>query len=233
MSALLQNWDFRLFPSGANTPHLGIHFFAERSTLLKYVCDGDMALDMPVGQPKPSDAAETGELFRRAMRYCGSTVTIITTQHERRYGMVATAVMSVALEPPTLAVCINGGATIHDPLLARRSFSVNILSDADEMISKRFSLASGEARFKEGNWIECDAAGFEGIPILGSAQSVMMCRVQQLVPSGTHTLILASVERVQQRPGSPLLYCDGQYGSFEVQERTAPTGLDDRLAHCA
>ncbi|MDB5584561.1 MAG: hypothetical protein JWR80_9737, partial [Bradyrhizobium sp.] len=102
---------------------------------------------------------------RRVMRHVGSTVTIITTRDSSQpHGMVATAMMSLTLEPPALAIGINHSASIHKPLLERRAFCVNILSRYDEDISRRFTKLSGAARFLAGNWRTDEAGPFQDIP---------------------------------------------------------------------
>lgn len=69
--------------------------------------------------------------FRKAMRGHCANATIVSAEADgQRYGMLATAVMSISLEPPLLAVSINHGASIHDPINATGYFCINILSRA-------------------------------------------------------------------------------------------------------
>jgi len=171
---------------------------------------------------------------RRVMRHVGSTVTIIST-HDRGqpYGMVATAMMSLSLEPPALAIGINHSASIHEPLLARRSFCVNILSRYDEDISRRFAKLSGTARFLAGNWRTDDAGPFQDIPYLATAQAALFCTLDTSMASGTHSLIVGSIQRaIDNAIDDPLLYCDGAYGQFSTTGLDEPQALDDRLALC-
>ena len=45
------------------------------------------------------------EIFRKALRGLAATVNIVTTSDGgQRYGMTATAVMSLSLDPPSLVV---------------------------------------------------------------------------------------------------------------------------------
>jgi flavin reductase len=170
---------------------------------------------------------------RRVMRNVGSTVTIITTEKDKPFGMVATAMMSLSLEPPALAIGINRSASICAPLLERAAFCINILNRYDEDISRRFTLLSGSTRFSAGDWRADQAGLFEGIPRLVTAQAALFCRVNQTLDSGTHCLIVGSIElAIEQQHDDPLLYCDGNYGRFVESGLGAPAALDDRLALC-
>lgn len=171
---------------------------------------------------------------RRVMRHVGSTVTIITTRDSTQpHGMVATAMMSLTLEPPALAIGINHSASIHKPLLERRAFCVNILSRYDEDISRRFTKLSGAARFLAGNWRTDEAGPFQDIPYLATAQAALFCTLETSMDSGTHCLIVGSIQRaIDNAVDDPLLYCDGAYGQFSKTGLDQPQALDDRLALC-
>jgi flavin reductase (DIM6/NTAB) family NADH-FMN oxidoreductase RutF len=120
--------------------------------------------------------------FKRAMRRLASTVTIISTAdvNGNRYGMAATAVNSVSMDPPSLLVCINNTASIHAPL-AGRGFTV-------------------------GDWRD-DA---NGIPYLEDAQcNLVVCDVDKVVPVGTHSVVIGRVNAVRASEGiAPLIYAD-------------------------
>jgi flavin reductase (DIM6/NTAB) family NADH-FMN oxidoreductase RutF len=178
------------------------------------------------GEPLPLDV-------RRVMRHVGSTVTIITTDNGKPFGMVATAMMSLSLEPPALAIGINHSASVCGPLLERQAFCVNILSRHDDDISRRFTKLSGAARFSAGNWSADESGIFRGIPFLATAQAALFCTVQQSIDSGTHSLIVGSILRaIDSSVDDPLLYCDGGYGQFIKADQSTPIALDDRLSLC-
>jgi len=156
--------------------------------------------------------------FRAAMRGVASTVTLIAVEHAgRRYGMVATAMMSVSLEPPSLAVCINSSASLHEPLRLRGAFSVNVLSERQQYIGQHFARSKAEDRFDCGNWNSYKGrkASLSRLPYLGDANVVFFGRVSEQIAFGTHTLFIAEIdESVQANIKRPLVYCDGSYGSF-------------------
>ena len=64
-----------------------------------------------------STPLDLGHQFRLAMRKLASTVTVLTTREaDEHHGMAATAVTSLSTEPPSLLVCVNRSASLHDPL---------------------------------------------------------------------------------------------------------------------
>lgn len=187
--------------------------------------------------PAPTSQTQSGEPLsldvRRVMRHVGSTVTIITTDNGNPFGMVATAMMSLSLEPPALAIGINHSASICRPLLERQAFCVNILSRHDDDISRRFTKLSGAARFSAGNWSADESGIFRSIPFLATAQAALFCTVQQSMDSGTHCLIVGSILRaIDNSVDDPLMYCDGGYGQFIKSGQGTPIALDDRLSLC-
>lgn len=163
----------------------------------------------------PGDVAKD---FKLAMRRLAATVTLITTSDAqgRRHGMAATAVNSVTMDPPTLLVCINQSASIHEPLLARHRFCVNVLMDGhDDLVAAFSGGKTGEDRFAGGSW-DTDAA--TDLPFLDGAQSNLMCEVASVTPVGTHSLVLARVVGVRVADSvAPLLYADGRLAGLRAK----------------
>lgn len=158
---------------------------------------------------KVCDVQQQTEAFKRAMRRLTSTVTIITTAHHgRRHGMLATAVCSIGVSPPSLLVSIATSASIHDPLVARGGYCVNLLASDHHDLVRPFSGAlKGEERFSVGDWV----SGPFGLPYLRDAQASLFCTVGSIVPFANHSIIIGCVDDVGVRDEiSPLLYEDGR-----------------------
>jgi flavin reductase len=155
------------------------------------------------------EAVDAGQ-FKAGMRSLTGAVNIITSAHAgHRYGMTATAVCSVTVDPPTVLVCINKLANTHGAVVKAKAFCINVLRAEDWDLSSTFSGAqSGEARFKSGNWTRLAT----GSPVLVDALVSFDCRVVKKLVHGTHTLFLGQVEQmVLGQKGKPLLYSEGQY----------------------
>ena len=162
--------------------------------------------------------------FRKAMRTLASAVSIISTAIEaRRFGMTATAVCSLTMEPPALLLCINQSASLHQPLLDARRFCVNILHADQDELARTFSRQQIENRFARGGW-QADEAG---VPFLTDAQANVFCAVEQTYRHRTHSIVIGEVYRVAVRDRvHPLLYQDGRYtvGLAEGVDWVTPIG---------
>lgn len=164
-------------------------------------------------------AMDKGDLLRLSMRGFASTISIVTTSiGSERYGMLVSAIMSLALAPPLLAVAINRDASCHGPLRKRGSFCVNILHGSQEEIGRHFAVAEQRRRFADPAWAACkdERPSLKGLPFLQGAQSSIFCSVSDELQYGTHSLFVGSVEQVRLDGDlDPLVYCEGRFGRFE------------------
>ncbi len=150
------------------------------------------------------------DIFRHSMRRLAASVSVVTCACGGvRHGMTATAVTALCMEPASLLVCINARTSFLAPLLAGRAFCVNLLQSSQADISRRFGgEAIGEARFAKGQW-HADTAG---IPYLADAQASIFCQVDEVIPYGTHKIVIGRVQRGQFAPDfEPLIYHNGNY----------------------
>jgi flavin reductase (DIM6/NTAB) family NADH-FMN oxidoreductase RutF len=157
------------------------------------------------------DTSQTALAMRAGLRRLAKAVVVITCQHGgARYAMTATAVSELSMEPPSLLICVNRSASLHAPLAAKAGFCVNILHRAHADISALCSgKAKGEARFALGRWL-ADAGG---TPYLADAQASFLCRHEQSLDYGTHSIVIGLVEKVLIHGSvDPLVYMDGTYG---------------------
>jgi len=152
------------------------------------------------------------ELFRQSMRRFATTVSVITCASKGvRYGITATAVTALCAEPASILVCINSGTSLALPLIREGEFCVNLLQSHHVDVSRMFGgKAKGDERFRYGSWEQNDT----GIPYLVGAQANLFCRVDGVMPYGTHKIVIGKVESGQFAPEiTPLIYQDGNYAS--------------------
>jgi len=65
--------------------------------------------------------------FLQAMRGIISTVTVVSAKNgENKQAMTATSVASLSLDPPSMLVCINREASIHEVMKEGLGFCINI-----------------------------------------------------------------------------------------------------------
>lgn len=147
------------------------------------------------------------EAFRESMRHVAATVYAVTTiDGGNRYGILATAVSSLSFEPPSLLVCVNRSASLHDPLERAERFCVNVLGMGNRDVAEHFMLPDAD-RFAVGDWTE-----MEGTPVLATAQSSLVCRMVHRHEFGTHTIFIGELLLAKHREdATPLTYFDRNY----------------------
>lgn len=149
------------------------------------------------------------DAFRSAMRHVAATVYAVTTGHGgERFGILATAVSSLSFDPPSLLVCINRTASLHEPMASADKFCVNVLGVGNRDVADCFTrTGKGEGRFAVGEWLE-----EQGVPVLASAQSSLVCRIAHRHAFGTHTIFIGELIAARHRENAkPLTYYDGRY----------------------
>ena len=149
--------------------------------------------------------------FRHAMRRLAATVTLVTTSDAdgQRYGMLATSVTSVTMEPPMLLVCVSRSAHVHPALMARKRMCINVLLDEQAELVRAFSSSlPHDERFAN---VDCENHTTFGLPYLRNAQALFFCEIDQLVEAGTHSVVLARVlESRAMDAVRPMVYVDGR-----------------------
>lgn len=150
-------------------------------------------------------------VFRDVVGYFTTGVTVITTQDgDHRFGVTASAVSSLSLEPPMLLVCLNRRLRTCDAVTSAGSFVVNILDEDQGELATQFATPAPD-KFRGVNV----AYGELGVPLLADALAHIECRVSERIDAATHTVFLAEVQTARARPGSPLAYFRGTFGRFE------------------
>lgn len=153
--------------------------------------------------------------FKLAMRRQASTVAIVTTGIGDHWsGMAATAVTSVAVDPPTILVAVNRTASILPVLHAEQRFCVNLLAERHQDLVAVFSGGrKGMDRFGIGDW----SGTPEGLPVLSDALASLVCITKTTLDVETHTLFIGNVQSIVNHPQiEPLLWVDGKFASARV-----------------
>ena len=89
-------------------------------------------------------------------------------------------------------------------------FVVNILSDGQEAMSRRFSSKLDD-RFAGIGF----SRGERDVVILDDVLAWMECHVVERYVAGDHTIIIGAVDRAGARDARPLLYYRGGYAQLE------------------
>lgn len=161
--------------------------------------------------------------FRKAMRRLATTVHVVTCRYgKQRFGMTATAVLSVCNDPPAMLACVNSSSSLFKPLDAAEQFCINLLKQGQEDVALAFSGGlAGEQRFQIGEW-----SIMAGVPYLINAQASVFCQVRETVYFGTHGLFIGAVFNIiTAEEVRPLLYQDGKFvQSADIIQLVSATG---------
>lgn len=146
--------------------------------------------------------------LRRVMGHFATGVTIITTVSKdgNIFGLTANAFTSVSLDPPLLLISVDKKAESYPCFEESRVFTVNILSDEQEALSRKFAVSGGD-KFQGVAY----RAGANGVPILDGALAYLECKLYATYDGGDHTLFLGEIEQAETREVMPLIFYRGGY----------------------
>ncbi len=155
-------------------------------------------------------AIDKNEL-RRVMGHFATGVTVVTTRalNGKFHGLTANALTAVSLVPPLMLVCVDKKADSHPCFAESKVFTVNVLSDSQEDLSRRFAVSGGEKFHRVAYRI-----GANGVPILDGTLAHLECRVVDAHEAGDHTIYIGQIEQAETREGKPLLFYRGGYRSM-------------------
>lgn len=150
--------------------------------------------------------------FRALLGRFATGVTIVTirdAQH-RDHGMTVTAFSSLSLEPPLVLVCIDNAATMMPTMAVTETFAVNILSDTQEPLSRRFAGLIDD-RFAGLSWTRSAL----GNVLLDGVAASLECRIVARYPAGDHLIVIGEVDSGAIGDARPLLYYRGGYTQLD------------------
>jgi len=149
--------------------------------------------------------------LRRVMGHFATGVTVITTisKEGELHGLTANAFTSVSLDPPLLLISVDKKADSYPHFEASKVFTVNILAEDQESLSRKFAVSGG-------NKFEGVAyrIGANGTPILEGVLSYIECTLYAAYDGGDHTLYLGAIQQAEITEGKPLLFFRGGYRSL-------------------
>ena len=113
----------------------------------------------------------------------------------------------MSIDPPSILVCINKTAGIHDSIKLGTKYCINLLTKAHEELSNVCSNYEEEKnRFISDKW------DLSNIPFLKDAQANIFCEVDQLIEYHTHTIVIGKVIESKNLDAiNTLTYVDGSY----------------------
>jgi flavin reductase (DIM6/NTAB) family NADH-FMN oxidoreductase RutF len=150
--------------------------------------------------------------FRAVLGRFASGVTVVTALDRSGHdqGMTVSAFCSLSLDPPLILFCVDHTASMYESLKTVPGFIVNILSENQEPLARRFS-GPDPNRFDGIGF----ARGVSGMAILDDVLGYLECKRVAVHPGGDHSIYVGEVEVARSKEGRPLLYYRGGYAQLE------------------
>jgi flavin reductase (DIM6/NTAB) family NADH-FMN oxidoreductase RutF len=152
------------------------------------------------------------DLFRSILGRFASGITVITIRDRdgRDHGMTVSAFASLSLDPPLVLVSVGNDATMAPAMRDADSFAVNILTEQQEALSRRFA-GKQDDRFADVPFTRTA----QGNVVLDDVLASLDCRIVARHPAGDHVIVVGAVVEGATCEGRPLLYYRGGYAQLE------------------
>jgi flavin reductase len=151
----------------------------------------------------------SGEELRNLMQRHPAGVSVVTVDLEgERLGLTVASLVSVALEPPLVAISIARQAALHELLRSAGGFAVSLLGAGQIELARHFARGVPPIVL----WHGIDKRDGVRGPLLDGALGWLECELAGEHEAGDHTLFVGRVERVEPgADGAPLLRLGGDY----------------------
>lgn len=150
------------------------------------------------------------EDFRAVMGSYATGVTVATTAlaDGQRAGLTVNSFTSVSLEPPLVLFCLDKKAAAHPIFSAASGYAINVLTAAQEPLSRAFAQRGQGPERWQGVTTEIWTSG---APIITGCLANLDCQIEARHDGGDHTIFVGRVLRLQRQEGQPLLYWGSRY----------------------
>jgi 3-hydroxy-9,10-secoandrosta-1,3,5(10)-triene-9,17-dione monooxygenase reductase component len=146
--------------------------------------------------------------FRTVLSHFATGVTVITAlDGDDPIGVSVNSFTSVSLDPPLVLFCIGRNSNTWPRIKAAGHFTVNILNEDQEDVSRVFAT-KGADRFRRTGW----RPGTNGSPILDDCLAYIDCTINAEQQAGDHVIVVGQVRELEVlSPDSPLIFWRGGY----------------------
>ena len=146
--------------------------------------------------------------FKKAVGKFPTGVCVISTIFdEKLWGLTANSFVSVSLSPPLISFCLDKNSGSFVAFQNSDFFSVNILANDQEEISKHFAQSFAD-KF---SGIDYDLGQFN-VPHIKGIVSLLECKKYSEVDGGDHVIFIGEVLKTQVDDSKlPMLYYARSY----------------------
>jgi flavin reductase (DIM6/NTAB) family NADH-FMN oxidoreductase RutF len=160
--------------------------------------------------PQPSGAA-----CLEALRQLPRAVSVVTFQRGPAwFGVTATSVSSLSVEPPTLLLSFDCAARISPAAATQAPFGVSVLAASHSEIADRFgrgALVEASSDDFEGSWV----AAASGVVLRSDAVAALECESEEIIDRHGRAIVIGRIRNAFKIGGSgALVYWRGAYDSI-------------------
>lgn len=164
------------------------------------------------------ELSQSQQDFREGMSRMGAAVNLVTSNGiAGKHGLVASAVCSVTDTPPTLLICVNRGAFVHDKFLQNGNVCVNVLAAHHQKLSGIFARFNPDVdRFSYGEWLTLET----GAPVLTDANVAFDCRIGNVLEQGSHSVMFCEIQAVHlpEKSDRGLVYFSRDFHHLDTEK---------------
>jgi flavin reductase (DIM6/NTAB) family NADH-FMN oxidoreductase RutF len=159
--------------------------------------------------PSPSVAASL-----EALRHLPRAVSVVTFPRGADwFGITATSVSFLSIDPPTLLISFDGAARIS-PAAPQAPFGVSVLAASHAEIADRFgrgALVEASSDDFEGSWVTAAS----GVVLRSDAVAALECEAEEIIDRHGRAIVIGRIRNVFKIGGSgALVYWRGAYNSI-------------------
>lgn len=151
--------------------------------------------------------AESPAIFRRCLGQFATGVAIVAARNEgASFAMTINSFSALSLDPPLVLWSIRRESAKLDAFRHAGSFSVSVLSTAQEGVSACFAK-TGAPPMTDAQW----SIGQTKTPLLRGAIAHFECQTERTEEAGDHVIFIGRVQRCERFQGDPLIFTQGRY----------------------
>ncbi|HEX6595605.1 MAG TPA: flavin reductase family protein [Acidimicrobiales bacterium] len=170
------------------------------------------AVEDPLGPEATPPATFDEARFRSVLGHFATGVTIVAGVDDAQpIGLSVNSFTSVSLDPPLVAFCAAKTSSTWPRLRSVGSFTVNVLTEHQEALSRRFAARNLD-KFHDLRWWPAPS----GAPVIDEVLAWVDCTLEAEYDAGDHVIVVGRVQELDvATDGRPLIFYRGGYGRFE------------------
>ena len=164
---------------------------------------------MDAGTLQSFDPSADANSFRGALGAFVTGVTVVTTDSpEGPVAIVANSFASVSLDPPLVLWSPAKASHRFEHFAGSRRFAIHVLgADQRDICAAVLKSKTSVAQMDT-------TASHCGMPLINGALATFECNLEATHDGGDHMIVIGRVTKAHHRPGDPLVFHGGKYGSF-------------------